>query len=66
MAVDGASEEEEESGDIEATLNNLIIKMVGREKEAAEQLEAVLKMEVEETGKVEGESDGNRRSLGAL
>ena len=46
--------------------NNLTIETAGTEEEAAEQLEAVLGMEVE--GTVEGEEggDGTQRELGAL
>ena len=51
---------------VEAALNKLIIETAGTEEEAAEQLEAVLGVEVKETGKGEKEGDGNQRALGAL
>ena len=66
MAVDGEYDEEEESGGIEATLNNLKIETAGMEEEAEEQLDVVLEMEVEETGEVEEEGDGTLRALGAI
>ena len=47
-------------------LDNLTIDTAGTEEEAAEQMEAVLGMEVEETGKGEEGGDGNQGSLGAL
>ena len=55
--MDGASYEEEESGRIEATINNLTIETAGTEEEAAEQLAVVLAIKVEEAG--EGEEDGD-------
>ena len=51
MEEAGSAEEEEETECVEAALNNLNIETKVTEEEAAEQLEAVLAMEVEETGK---------------
>ena len=66
MAEDGASEEEEESGGIEDTLNILTIEAEGTEEEAVEKLEAVLEMEVQENDKGEEEGDATQRAMGAL
>ena len=66
MAVDGASDEEEESGEIEATLNKLTIETAGTEEEVVEQLEDVLDMEVEEAGEEEEGGDEILRALRAL
>ena len=66
MAVDGVSYEEEDSGGVEATLNSLTIDMVGTEEEAAEQLEALLEMEVKESGEGEEVGNGTIRTLGDL
>ena len=44
-------------------LNNLTTETVGTEEDTAEQLEAVLEMEVEETGKVEERGEGTQRVL---
>ena len=49
--MDEASDEEEDSGGISDTLNNLRIETAGTEEEAADQLVATLEMEVEDTGK---------------
>ena len=49
------SEEEKEGGGIAETLNNLTIETAGKEGEAADVLEAVLEMEVEEESGTEGE-----------
>ena len=61
-----AYDEEEESGGMAACLNNLTINTVGTEEEAAEQLEAVLDMEMEEFGEGEEGGDGIQGALGAL
>ena len=47
-------------------LNNITVETAGTQEEAAEQLEAVLEMEVEKTGKGEEEGEGNQRALEAL
>ena len=51
-----------------AEINNLTIETAGTEKEAAEVLEAVMEMEIEEYRGSEGEEgvDRTQRSLGAL
>ena len=62
------AEEEEESGCVLARINNLTIKTARKEEEAAEQLTAALKMEVEEDRGSEVKEGGDRtqRALGAL
>ena len=47
-------------------INNLTIEMAGPEEDTEEQLEAVLEMEVEETGEGEEGGAGTRRALGDL
>ena len=49
-----------------SALNNLTIETVRTQAEAAEQLEAVLEMEVEETGEDKEEDNGTQRALGAI
>ena len=46
--------------------DNLTIDTAGTQEEAAEQLEAALEMEVEETGEGEEGSEDTRRALGDL
>ena len=62
----GYAEGEEETVGVEVALHNLNIETSGIEEEAAEKLEDVLGMEVDETGKGEEEGDGTRRALEAL
>ena len=50
------AEEEEESGNVLAGINNLRIETAGKEEEAAEHLEAALGMEVEADKGSEGEN----------
>ena len=66
--AEGSEEEEEEGGGVVEGLNNLTIETVGTEEEAADGLEAILGMGVEEgRDSKEGKgSDGIQRSLGAL
>ena len=62
------AEEEEESGDVLAGINNLRIETAGTEEEAAEHFEAALGMEVEAERRSKGEDEGGgtQRALGAL
>ena len=48
---------------VAARLNNLTVETAGTQEEAVEQLEAVLTMEVEETGKGEEGDEGTQREL---
>ena len=60
------SEEEEESGRVMQALNNLTIETAITQKEAVEQLETALEMEVEETGEGKEEGKLTERALGTL
>ena len=61
-----SAEGEEETVGVEVALNKPNIETAGIEEEAAEQLEAALGMEVEETGEGEEDYDGTIRALEAL
>ena len=62
------TEEEEESGDVLAVINNLTIETAGTEEEAAEQMMSALEMEMEEDRGIEVKEVGDetQRALGAL
>ena len=62
----GDSMEEEECRGVARLLNNLTIETAGTEEEAAEQLEAALGIEVEETDEGKEEGEGTQTALGAL
>ena len=56
--MEGSEEEEEDGGGVVSGLNNLTIETVRTEEEAAEGLETVLGMEVEEDRGIEVEEGG--------
>ena len=60
--------EEEESESVAVGIENLNIETTGTEEEAKERLEAVLGMEIEDEGEVEGEErvEMTQRELGSL
>ena len=62
----GDSMEEEECRGVARLLNILTIETAGAEEEAAEQLEAALGIEVEETDEGKEEGEGTQTALGAL
>ena len=62
----GDSDKEEESREVADCLNNIIIETTEIEEEAAERLENVMVMEVEDTGEGEEGGEGTKRTLGTL
>ena len=62
----GDSDEEEESGGVEAEMGNLRIETAVTVEEEAEELKHALDMEVEELGEGEEWGEGTQRALGAL